>query len=270
MSIAESFRDRSFLVSDSDARIRNDDNLISYALYKAGDTLPAGVQIGDPKRIPKGTSVRVSEISIVATGSRSRTIFARATSTDGATIFGWTSTRNFDGQFVNETLGSLAPEPGAGQFGPNATWSQGNYLGQIVLVQIVDVRGEIERVAEATAEPFAKMFRDAAADRVVVALNSGFRSYPEQKFLWEGFSRGLPGFNRAAKPGFSNHQNGIAFDIAVAGGSGNPAYDWLKANATRFGFVRTVSGEPWHWEFDPPKAEAARRRGTFKTPNVSD
>ena len=95
-------------------------------------------------------------------------------------------------------------------------------------------------------------------------LDSGFRSYPEQKQLHDGFTRGLLGFNTAAPPGFSKHQNGIAFDLSVPGGDGNPTYEWLKLHATTFGFVRTVSKEPWHWEFDEPKAQFAWRPGRLR------
>ena len=28
-------------------------------------------------------------------------------------------------------------------------------------------------------------------------------------------------------------------------------YEWLKANAPKHGFVRTVSDESWQWEFRP-------------------
>jgi LAS superfamily LD-carboxypeptidase LdcB len=142
-------------------------------------------------------------------------------------------------------------------------------LGQLALVAIVDAKLQIERLAVKTLQAYTDLV-DAALQRdVKLTLNSGFRSYPEQKALHEGFVRRLPGFNTATKPGFSMHQNGIAFELSVAGGDGNPTYEWLKKNATRFGFVRTVSGEPWHWEFDPPKAQAAQSRGTFKTPNVT-
>jgi LAS superfamily LD-carboxypeptidase LdcB len=78
----------------------------------------------------------------------------------------------------------------------------------------------------------------------------------------------LDGFNTAAPPGSSNHQNGIAFDIAVGGGSGDPIYDWLKKNAPARGFIRTVNKEPWHWEFDKAKAAIAVAAKTFKTKNV--
>jgi hypothetical protein len=119
-----------------------------------------------------------------------------------------------------------------------------------------------------TIEPYAALVAKAAKDQIQLMLNSGFRSYSEQKYLYDGFVRGLPGFNTAAKPGFSKHQNGIAFDISVPGGNGNSTYEWLKQYATAFGFVRTVSKEPWHWEFDEAKARDALAAGTFKTPDV--
>lgn len=264
----ESFHNKLFLISAPDARLRRPDDLVVYAKYSVGDVLPPGAQVGDFKKILQGTEVRINEIRTLPTGSQSSTIFGRAMSLDGVTEIGWTSTRNLRGQFVNESLGLVKSEPGSSRFGPNAAWSRGEYLEQIDLVEIVDCHHDVKRIAASTIEPYFQMITAAVQDGVTIAINSGFRSYPEQEYLWDGFNKGLPGFNKAAKPGFSNHQSGIAFDIAVAGGSGNPTYDWLKVHATSFGFVRTVSGEPWHWEFDPEKARRARSNGTFKTPNV--
>ena len=248
-----------FVVVDPDARIRRPEDLMTFSLDAAGRF----------QTVPKGTEVRVVEIRLVEAGSRSSIVFGRATSVDGAQVFGWTSTRNFDGKFMNETIGAVQPEPGAGRFGPNAAWSQGEYLGQIELAAIVDAKLELERLALRTIEPYAALVAAAAKDGVLVTLNSGFRSYPEQKHLHDRFMRRLPGFNTAAKPGFSNHQSGIAFDISVPGGDGNPTYEWLKRDATTFGFVRTVSKEPWHWEFDEPKAQIALAAGTFKIKTVT-
>ncbi len=259
MNLAESFRDKTFVVVDSDARIRSDQNLMAFIPGTGG-----GFQT-----IPKGTKVKVAEVKVAEAGSRSGIVFCRATSVDGTRVFGWTSTRNLEGKFMNETIGLVQPEWGAGRFGPNAAWSDGEYLGQIELAAIVDSKLEIERLALDTIEPYAALVAAAAKNGVLVMLNSGFRSYPEQKHLHDGFTRGLPGFNTAAKPGFSKHQNGIAFDISVPGGDGNPTYDWLKRNATALGFVRTVNKEPWHWEFDEPKAQFALAAGTFKTSTVA-
>jgi hypothetical protein len=259
MSIAESFRDKAFVVEDADARIRRDDDLIAFVLDANGRF----------KTIPKGTSVKITGVKTVDMGSDSRIVFGHATSADTHEVLGWTSTRNLRGKFMNETLHAVLPEPGAGRFGPNAAWSHGEFLGQEDLVAIVDAKFEIERLAMRTAAPYAALVNAAAGDGILVTLNSGFRSYPEQKHLHEGFVKKLPGFNTAAKPGFSNHQNGIAFDLSVPGGDGNPTYEWLKRNAPKFGFVRTVSKEPWHWEFDEPNAQLALAAGTFKMPSVT-
>jgi hypothetical protein len=269
MSKTESYRDRTFIVEDADARIRKPDSLMEFERYAEGDALPAGAKLGDFKRIPKDTEIKIDEVRRADTGSKGSIIFGHALSADGGTMFGWTSTRNLRGKFINETLGSLEPAPGASQTGPNAAWSHGAFLRQITLVNIVDARLELERIALDTLDAYQGLVSAAAGNGVRVVINSGFRSFPEQKVLFEGFKAGLPGFNKAAPPGSSNHQSGIAFDIAVGGGDGDPTYEWLKRNAPERGFVRTVNGEPWHWEFDPPKAAAALAAHTFKTSNVS-
>lgn len=265
---ADSYLSKTFEVTDPDARLRKPGDLMTFLVYTAADPPPPGVAMGDFKRIPQRTKVKVDDIEIFRTGASGSIVFGHAMSADGASEFGWTSTRNFAGKFVNETLGEVAPERGAGKFGPNAAWSGGRFIGQRTLVEIVDFTLEIERIALDTLEPYLKLVIAAAADNVSVAINSGFRSYPEQKFLYDGFTRHLPGFNRAAPPGTSKHQNGIAFDIRVAGGDGDPVYEWLKKNGPAHGFVRTVNKEPWHWEFDEIKARKAVANRTFKTANV--
>jgi LAS superfamily LD-carboxypeptidase LdcB len=53
-----------------------------------------------------------------------------------------------------------------------------------------------------------------------------------------------------AIPGSSLHEQGLAIDFTWKGASltnrGNAAFDWLSANAARFGFYNLPS-EPWHW-----------------------
>ena len=67
-------------------------------------------------------------------------------------------------------------------------------------------------------------------------------------------------YNRAAVPGTSQHQNGIAFDINIGYGDQKDwkiphpeamtlTYKWLLLNAHKYGFVRTVLDERWHWEY---------------------
>ena len=123
---------------------------------------------------------------------------------------------------MSETIGAIPPPPGTGRFGPNAAWSKDTYLGQVTLVRVVGTDKEIEHISEATCDKFLAMAEPRRADGVEIGVNSGFRSYPEQKFLFEGRQKGLPGFAPANRPGNSNHQNGIAFDIDVNGGGSNP------------------------------------------------
>lgn len=64
-----------------------------------------------------------------------------------------------------------------------------------------------------------------------------------------------------AKPGSSAHSAGIAVDFNTgSNASTSPSnfkplkpkqYAWMVANAYKFGFIRTVASEEWHWEYHP-------------------
>ena len=266
MSVFENYKSQAFLVTDPDARIRDPDNIWKFLTYGAANALPNGVSVGDYIRIPAGARVEVTETRIVPAGRRSR-IFAYAICADDGSEFGWTSTTNFQGKFRNVTLGVIEPKVGAGRHAETAAWSRGKYTGQVSLVLIVDNRLELEKLTSEMAEPYFEMVVAALDDGVELTINSGFRTYAEQKYLYDNWRKGVAGFNLAAKPGRSNHQNGSALDIPVGGGPGLPAYDWLASNATSYGFIRTVKSEYWHWEYRPKDAEKARLKGVHTTWN---
>ena len=59
-----------------------------------------------------------------------------------------------------------------------------------------------------------------------------------------------------AAPGYSKHNNGKAIDFNTGSRTGNIAsplnddlYSWLIRNSWKYGFVRTVSTEEWHFEW---------------------
>jgi hypothetical protein len=65
-----------------------------------------------------------------------------------------------------------------------------------------------------------------------------------------------------APPGSSGHQSGISYDFSVYMGwqdaKRNAAphrisaqYRWMSLNAYKYGFIRTVKSERWHWDFYP-------------------
>jgi D-alanyl-D-alanine carboxypeptidase-like protein len=238
----QSYLNKPFSIDDPEARIRTGDDLLTYV-----------TENGQPKLIPNGTEIRVTEARVL-----------RDTVYVNTETWGWTAATNLRHKFLNETVGVFAPQ-GDDQKGPNAAWDGGRFLKQITLIQVVGADNQLKFVSQDIADEYLALVNAAAADGVPLPLKSGFRTYPKQANLYDGYIRRLPGFNLAAKPGFSNHQDGFAYDFAISGYEGNPRYDWLKRNGPRFGFVRTVNREPWHWEYRPAIAQT----GAYKTNAVA-
>ena len=103
--------------------------------------------------------------------------------------------------------------------------------------------------------------------------NSAYRSYADQKTEYQSFSQTLGAEAAAettARPGYSEHQTGLAIDIGAKGSncsardcfSGTAQSRWLATNAWRFGFIirypqgqQGVTGytyEPWHLRYVGP------------------
>ncbi|MBT2521274.1 D-alanyl-D-alanine carboxypeptidase family protein [Arthrobacter sp. ISL-28] len=145
------------------------------------------------------------------------------------------------------------------------------------------VSGEAALLNRTTAAAAERMFAAGAADGVTMTLASGYRSYATQKATYNGYvsARGQAAADTAsARPGYSEHQTGWAFDIGDGGGACSfqpcfaeqPAAVWAKANAYRFGFVvrypwmlHSVTGyyyEPWHLRYvGVAAASDMRQRG---------
>jgi len=103
------------------------------------------------------------------------------------------------------------------------------------------------------------LVNDAAAAGIGLC-GSGFRTYEEQVQL----RRQHCGTSDAAvfdappsscspptaRPGTSNHEDGLAIDFACADGQpmthASPCYQWLAGNAENYGLYNLPS-EPWHW-----------------------
>ena len=65
-----------------------------------------------------------------------------------------------------------------------------------------------------------------------------------------------------AKPGNSKHGSGIAIDFNTGSREGKfkplntEVYKWMIKNSWKFGFLRTVGSEEWHYEYWPEKAKS--------------
>lgn len=123
--------------------------------------------------------------------------------------------------------------------------------GHKTKIKLVDVGG-VELEAK-TARAFRQMANAARKVGIYLGIRSGFRSHEKQTELYERYRNGWG--NLAARPGYSNHQNGRAVDIYLE----EPAvYEWLAKHARRFGFEQTVKREAWHWEYVGRKRRARR------------
>ncbi len=110
-------------------------------------------------------------------------------------------------------------------------------------------------------EALQQMFAAAKAEGLDLFVRSGFRSYQTQKSLYESYVKrdGQAAADRySARPGHSEHQTGLAFDINKANSSfaGSPEAIWLAENCHKYGFIirypegkEAITGyiyEPWH------------------------
>ena len=150
--------------------------------------------------------------------------------------------------------------------GPNSCWEKGNFIGNRVLANIVGMGSEMEQVTLTGLAAYLKLKDAAAKKNLALQINSGFRTYQRQAELFAAYKAGKG--NLAAQPGKSNHQHGQAFDLNTHGFDGDPIYDWLKKNAPKFGFIRTVNKEHWHWEYRPSDAAELNAKGEFKLPSL--
>lgn len=118
-----------------------------------------------------------------------------------------------------------------------------------------------------------KMKRFAIKNGVLFKLNSAYRSYNNQLDVYNNWVKKdgqIKAENYSARPGYSEHQTGLALDLGNVDGSCNlkpcfaktPAGRWLSANAHKYGFIirypnnkANITGykyEPWHLRYVGP------------------
>jgi Transglycosylase SLT domain/D-alanyl-D-alanine carboxypeptidase len=123
--------------------------------------------------------------------------------------------------------------PAAGEAFP-ASASGGGYDGPLAYRQGKPMRPDV-------ALAFDRMAAAAREDAgLFLSVTSGFRSDAEQAVLFAAH----PDPRWVAPPGESLHRYATELDLGPEG-----AYQWLAANATRFGFLQRYSWEPWHFGY---------------------
>lgn len=133
--------------------------------------------------------------------------------------------------------------------------------------------GRVFELATPAARAWQAMKAAAAADGVLLTMESAFRSVARQaEILGAKLAAGQTldeALRWVAPPGCSEHHTGRAIDIGTPGCpaleedfESTPAFAWLQQHAARFGFSLSFPRgnpfgygyEPWHWCWQPRDA----------------
>lgn len=120
------------------------------------------------------------------------------------------------------------------------------------------------------ASSLEKMFADAKTESINLKISSAYRSYSTQVSVYNNWVKTLgqkSADTQSARPGYSEHQTGLAVDIEPSSGKCRleqcfgtlPEGKWLRDNAHKYGFVlrypeakQHITGyiyEPWHFRY---------------------
>ena len=108
-------------------------------------------------------------------------------------------------------------------------------------------------------DKYVTMWNAANKEGLTLLVNSSYRTYEEQKNEYD-----MSNDDYAARPGFSEHQTGLALDIVTYNIIGNEfentdEFKWLQENAHLYGFIlrypkgkEYITGysyESWHYRY---------------------
>lgn len=125
-----------------------------------------------------------------------------------------------------------------------------------------------------------KLIRSGASQSINLRVISGYRSYDYQAGVYDSFAAqdGQKAESYSARPGYSEHQTGLAADLGNSDGAcdldkcfGETASGrWLAVNAHKYGFIiryqagkENITGyqaEPWHLRYVGKELAAELKR----------
>ncbi len=124
------------------------------------------------------------------------------------------------------------------------------------------------KVRQIVMDKFLDMWNAAQAEGIYLMISSAFRSYAEQEIVYNNYkeNQGEAYANKiAAKPGYSEHQTGLAIDIFSKTNTNRNTFQdsdaakWLVNNAYKYGFILrypadkvNLTGynyESWHYRY---------------------
>lgn len=133
---------------------------------------------------------------------------------------------------------------------------------------LVSVNGTM--ISQKAADNFSAMIQAAASDGFTIWVSSSYRSYADQVETfryWVSTDGRKAADTYSARPGYSEHQTGLAIDVATGGCTldcfgTSDHYQWMQENAATYGFIQRYykgyeditgySAEEWHYRYVGP------------------
>lgn len=141
-----------------------------------------------------------------------------------------------------------------------------NFIPNNLVITDEYSKGNIKLVSE-VYDAFKKMANDAKKENLNIRIISAYRSYDYQKNLYNNYLKNDTQEvvdTYSARPGFSEHQTGLAIDIDNIVLSYDKfhltqEFGWMKNNCYKYGFIlrydidkENITGykyEPWHYRY---------------------
>jgi len=117
-------------------------------------------------------------------------------------------------------------------------------------------------------EAYINLYNKAKEENLSLIINSSYRDYKNQESTYNSLKQAFgtkKADNQAARPGHSEHETGLSFDIfskqntTTSNFKDSAEYKWLKEHAYKYGFIERypegkeyLTGynyESWHWRF---------------------
>lgn len=128
--------------------------------------------------------------------------------------------------------------------------------------------GTNHKLRKKAYEAFIDMWNAANNENIYLIMNSSYRTYESQVKVYDEYknTKGTSYADKiAARPGYSEHQTGLALDIfskdntTTSNFKGSAAHIWLQENSYRFGFIERYqegkeditgfAAEAWHYRY---------------------
>jgi len=135
----------------------------------------------------------------------------------------------------------------------------------LVIIPNLFFEGErTEKLKKTVLIHFIKMAKKAKKENIILKIISGYRTHQYQTTLYNKtvLNNGKEAADKySARPGFSEHETGLAIDINDTSFSFEKSqeFKWLEKNAHYYGFIlrypqdkEHITGynyEPWHYRF---------------------